>query len=250
MQPLSPPSRLAWLGQPNSRNKLAGVDAPASILDAGSRALLSDFDHQIAGSGGIASIKAQTMGSGNLRVTISGTAHPGRISRSGSGGAPIAPSFNDSPKLIKAGEVGLPHQDWQRAHLWGPGFGDEAAAGLWYARTEVNNILQNGITEGFVRDLATQAEAAGGSVSVTVSGERYSPDEVPAAHRGGEFLKEIQYQVTVRDAGGNEVSSHRMEFGLTPPPDGRFQNWEADETSRRYLDPLMSDRAAAADERR
>jgi hypothetical protein len=114
---------------------------------------------------------------------------------------------------------------YARAHLWGPGFGDETAIGLMYASTQVNNFMQSlgrvrGI-EGYLRELATIARALGGSSTVQVTGESFRdpPPGVPG-RLNVPVLKMVVYQVTIRAPDGR-TQSGRAYLDIAPPkPNG------------------------------
>jgi hypothetical protein len=98
-------------------------------------------------------------------VTVEGRLLEGFADR-----AKNAPNFNKTSKaggsLFTAEELGLKSADWEWAHLWGPGFGDEAAAGIMLAPRGVNQIAQNRGIEGYMRELGKRARAARGDVRV------------------------------------------------------------------------------------
>ena len=64
-----------------------------------------------------------------------------------------APNYNAETlwATLRATHPELQLGDWQAAHLWGPGFGDEAAAGMMLAPNDVNQIWQNQKVESFLR---------------------------------------------------------------------------------------------------
>lgn len=219
--------------------KLPGVIAPDSVMSAETREVLgvaNEVDQKIAGTGGIQSVEADRMQGGELRITINGTVQESIGSD--------APRFNNSSKLMRAHEVGLSHEDWERAHVWGPGFGDEAAAGIFFASEEVNQLLQNRVAEDYIRTLASEASDRGGSVQLEVSAVRWNASDLPDAHRGGDFLKSISYKIDVEGADGPK--GLRVEFSVKPPPDGGLESFDCDAQSRpvieAYIEELQSDR--------
>ncbi len=214
--------------------KLPGVIAPDSVMSAETRQVLgvaNELDQKIAGTGGIQTITADRMQTGELRVTISGTVQESIGSD--------APRFNSSSKLLRADEVGLSGDEWERAHMWGPGFGDEAAAGIWYASEEVNQLLQNRVSEDFIRDLASQAAERGQTVNLEVTAERWSASDLPDAHRGGDFLKSISYKINVE--GPDSPGDMRIEFSLNPPPDGSLEGFDCDDQSRPVIEAYVDE---------
>jgi hypothetical protein len=105
-------------------------------------------------------------------------------------------------------EVGL--SGWDRAHLWGPIFGDEAAAGILYARAGFNRGVQLRL-EQVLRSLR-QDVAGGGEVLVTATNRSF-----PQSVAGGRVLAELKYEFTVRLAGGQTGRRITVEFTLEPP---------------------------------
>jgi hypothetical protein len=86
-----------------------------------------------------------------------------------------APNYNENQvwKDLRD-EMGL--KGYEAAHLWGPGFGDEAAAGMMLAPHDVNQIWQNHGAESFLRGLADQAREVGGQVRVTARATSHGRD--------------------------------------------------------------------------
>jgi hypothetical protein len=108
---------------------------------------LDNFDRRTAGAGGIDSIaflKEPGDPESRYSVKITGKLQEGLYR--GAGKAPAgkikAPNFNRSGKLISNKEAGL-DSNWENLHLWGPGFGDEAAAGMMKGPKKVNQWYQN-----------------------------------------------------------------------------------------------------------
>ena len=113
-------------------------------------------------------------------------------------------------------EHGLP--DYQGAHLWGPGFGDEAAAEIMLAPRDVNLIWQSGRAEKFLReDLPDMAQAASRHFgSPSRSRLRAVAPSHPGTVAGGAALKEVQYTFSIA-ADGQEVvlEKHRITGRIT-----------------------------------
>ena len=143
-----------WAETLKANPKARARIAPDFIMDAATRARLPDFEQKIAGTGGIESITAREMpAEGGLVVTIIGMILPKRLARKTKDVTKTrraAPEFNSSDKLFSNTEAGL-SKDWQRLHLWGPGFGDEAAAGMMWGPREVNHVWQNESVETYIR---------------------------------------------------------------------------------------------------
>ncbi|MCE7004734.1 polymorphic toxin type 4 domain-containing protein [Kibdelosporangium philippinense] len=103
-------------------------------------------------------------------------------------------------------QVGLP--DYQRAHMWGPGFGDELADGIMMAHRDVNLKLQNSSIERAIRELHTIAQAQGCRVVVSV--EVTSHPRVP-----GEpvLLAEAHYRVSLQAPDGTIRPAFEADIG-------------------------------------
>jgi hypothetical protein len=183
---------------------------------------LADFERQTAGTGGIRSVKKGPNFNSRFSVTIEGeikdpmfrgkgTPPPGQIK---------APDYNLSSSLVSPAEMGLTPADWQQSHLWGPGFGDEAAAGLMTAPTEMNQLFQNRGAEGLIRELYQEVKPAGGRVQVKATATAWdlpTPGGWKPPGFQGEFLKEVEYRVHVELPGGAS-KDYVISIETKPPP--------------------------------
>jgi hypothetical protein len=208
--------------------------APDFILDPDSRARLPDFERQIAGTGGIEKITARDSApeeGGGLAVTIEGVVMPGRLSRSKKGVTAKrrrAPDFNRSDKLFSNKEAGLSRL-WQRLHLWGPGFGDEAAAGMMWGPRDVNLVWQNQSIETRIRDLASLTERYGGRTRVkatAIAWENPTPGGFRAP-QGENFLKRVEYEITLQRPGRPDTTI-RVTLDISEPPNGGIKSFDID----------------------
>ena len=172
---------------------------------------------ETAGTGGIRQVSTQTGPDGVVTAGVQGEIRTG-IGRQDMENA--LPRSGALPGLAANYLKG-----YARAHLWGPGFGDETAIGLMYASTHVNNFMQSlgrvrGI-EGRLRELAAISRSLGGSTNVTVTGESY-PDPPPGVpgRLDVPVLKVVVYQVTIRAPDGR-TDSGRGSIHVDPPrPNG------------------------------
>ncbi|MFK7835958.1 MAG: polymorphic toxin type 4 domain-containing protein [Sulfitobacter sp.] len=154
------------------------------IKDSDSRKLLNQifqFGDEVGGTGAIEDIRAKVLPEGGESVALLMEPLPNRMTRAAKGklqpGQSKAPDFNRqvSPAIGeldlmvdgKPLEVVDPHTGevtrvvlsgkeggWNRLHLVGPGFGDEAGAGLALGPYEVNHKYQNSGIEKLIRELA------------------------------------------------------------------------------------------------
>ncbi len=184
-------------------------EAPEMILDPDTRRLLPDFEHRIAGTGGIERIRAREVPlEGRMSVTIEGEILPRRLTRRAEDVSDTrrrAPDFNTNRANLFTPEEAFPNltraqrAEWQRLHLWGPGFGDEAAAGMMWGPRNVNLRWQNDSVERYIRDLAVMAQENGARTrlrATAISWENPTPGGWMAP-QGEHFLKRAQYEVTI-----------------------------------------------------
>jgi hypothetical protein len=210
-----------WAAPLQARAGARARMAPDMILDPSSRALLPDFEHQIAGTGGIDRIIARATPEGRLAVTIEGEILPGRLTRRPTAVSPTrrrAPDFNRSGSLFSRTEAGL-GPNWERLHLWGPGFGDEAAAGMMWGPRSMNQVWQNQGIEAYVRELAGLAQRNGGRTRVratAISWENPTPRGF-SAPQGEHFLKRVEYDITVTRP-GQPNTTLRVTIDVPEPP--------------------------------
>ena len=90
--------------------------------------------------------------------------------------------------------------NYEAAHVVGPGFGDEAAAGMMWAPRDVNQKMQNGFAEKFARDLEKTVKPLGGTVETRVSVVPFDADVLRARGLPGDakFLEHAEYRITVK----------------------------------------------------
>jgi hypothetical protein len=181
-----------------------------------------NFDRQTAGTGGIKSITFAKDPEGSYGVRIRGELQEGLYR--GKGRAPRgktkAPNYNRSGTFVSNREAGL-NSDWENAHLWGPGFGDEAAAGMMKAPKSVNQWYQNEGIEGYARDLR---KAAGPGAKVEVDARAVAHDlhgQEWQPKMQVDFLKRAEYNITVTAKG--KTSSVRVTIDVAPPPGAKVQ---------------------------
>jgi putative RNase toxin 4 of polymorphic toxin system len=120
----------------------------------------------------------------------------------------------DAPGYEKYNEPGSAYglDDYQRAHMYGPGFGDEVADGIMLAHKDVNLKLQNGAIEKAIRMLGRLAREEGGAVIVDV-GVKSHP-RVPGQPL---LLRSAEYKVSFRRPDGTVVEAFEAnidEIGL------------------------------------
>ena len=136
----------------------------------------------------------------------------------------LAPNYNDgfSPK---GSELGL--KDYEACHVWGPGLGDESAAGLMLAPKKFNTGIQ-GQAEKAVARLAAALTGNGIDIRVRVVAESFPRGEVDSKYqKGAEFLKHVTYRIhgsiDPKPAKSDEAKNIREILGIDPT-----EAWSAD----------------------
>lgn len=162
------------------------------------------LNRETARRGGIRRISVRRMADGTPEYEIQGVLLTPIRPRS------AAPNYN---RMLSTGrEIGLP--DYELAHLWGPGFGDEAWDGMMYAPRVVNQEWQNRGIEERLRDLQTLAGPRGVTIELTAK-SRAHPIRT---WRGHQLLREASYTFSGREAGRPAVWMGRVEILVGTPP--------------------------------
>ncbi|MBF9132057.1 hypothetical protein I0C86_24285, partial [Plantactinospora sp. S1510] len=172
------------------------------------------LDTRATTTGGIEKISTAVDHFGARTVVIEGKVLEGIKDR-----ALNAPNYNrESHWRDLRAELNVPN--YEAAHLWGPGFGDEAAAGIMLAPRDVNQIWQSKGVEAFVRDLANEARVHGGALRLTATATSHGSEV-----RGGDaLLAQVTYRFTVVDRTGNPVDAKQVTLSVDPPPSGRVHD--------------------------
>ncbi|MBH0053126.1 MULTISPECIES: polymorphic toxin type 4 domain-containing protein [unclassified Salinibacterium] len=183
-----------------SRDLAASVTARGGVIMSG----------QTAGTNGISNIHGARDANGATVYVVEG-----EIFKS----VPRAEAPNYQNRLESARRVGLP--GYERAHLWGPGFGDEAADGIMYAPRGVNQILQNLGVEGVIRQSAEQARAMGGRLLVEARAVSHPPGArgLPPGFVG-DALARVEYHVVLEFPDGTRQPQYTV--GIDVDTQGRF----------------------------
>jgi hypothetical protein len=168
--------------------------------------VLGGADPRTARRGGIEKIEQFINDNNENVVVIEGRLLKGMNRKS-------APNYNRDPEwTIHRAEQGL--EGWQAAHLWGPGFGDEAAAGMFLSTFDMNQLWQNPGIEGFLRNLRRLAARQGGIVRLRATATSYARTQY-----GGVALKDVKYEFSV--VTGSKVKPlAKVEIHADPPPGG------------------------------
>jgi hypothetical protein len=159
-------------------------------------------------TGGIERMSSRLLSGNRLSITIEG-----RILE------PMErPAYGYNDMFNDVNPVGRP-EGYVAAHLWGPGFGDEAYAGIMYAPVQVNNVLQSsgnvrGI-ERWIQVAAAEVRALGGELHVRARADAY-PKANP---RDPLILQSVTYEVAAQFPDGS-VQRRTISVEVTAPPNG------------------------------
>jgi hypothetical protein len=147
----------------------------------------------------------------------------------------IAPNFNlGMPPLNSIpAAVRTYVQNYQWAHLWGRGFGDEAIQGLMLASPHVNQRLQSrgpirGVEQSLAR-LGRYVRAAGGHVYLEAAADSFAdpPPGVPSPI-GQPLLRRVEYKVLVQESSGRKEKGFATIRCEAPVPGGAGGSGEAE----------------------
>lgn len=212
----------------NTSNK-SSIPAPDSVMDENARNILGhdSLNEEFAGTGGIEKISATKAEDGSVGVTIEGELLPHRLQRDGKKSLEPdqtrAPNYNDKmSKQSPIKDLGFADPDaWDRCHLWGPGFGDEAMAGMMLGPKKFNVDWQSSGIEGHLRDLAAQiAPHRADDLRLTVAAKAESwGTPTPGGFKtatGERLLKRVEYDITLKTPEGSFHT--RVTIDIDPDP--------------------------------
>jgi hypothetical protein len=132
-----------------------------------------------------------------------------------------APEFNTLHRIkMSSEEVTKRYPNiyhFEMGHLWGPGFCDEAFAGMMWVPYEVNQYLQNRGIEERIRELYEDTKH-GSEVTIMASVESWNEENIIT-----EFAKEIGYRVTV-DGPGNYHEFYEINIEMAAPGSPKVEN--------------------------
>lgn len=137
-------------------------------------------------------------------------------------------------------------ETYEKAHLWGHGFGDEARDGIMYAPREFNQFWQNKGVEEWIRQCREVANRRGGNLVLRARARSYSPrllkEKALASGKQTKkrinqnadehVLKEVVYELLIEspDKPGVLQPFQRLEFEIPAP-------WEKDVPIKFPFDP-------------
>jgi hypothetical protein len=134
----------------------------------------------------------------------------------------LAPNYNRQAvwRNLRKLHPELKIDTWQAAHLWGPGFGDEAAAGMMLAPDEVNLIWQNQKAEQFLRELRDIAAQQGLEVHVRAAARSHPRDFAGGA--GDALMQSVQYDFSLAEPGATPTFTAAGRVRLPGEPFGQI----------------------------
>ncbi len=189
----------------------------------GDASQLTDFERRTAftegrvPTPGVQRITIRRTPGGIYGVSLEGVVRPppgGRLANFNS-----RRSFLFSPR-----EVGLPNpHQWQQLHLWGPGFGDEAAAGLWLGPRSVNLRWQNDRIESMIRQASQLTNSRNGTLQLLARAEA---QEFASPVGLVPFLRTAEYDLVQRIP-GERTRSLLIHIEVAPPPSPRIVTFDA-----------------------
>lgn len=159
-----------------------------------------------AGTGGIRRIHAPIRHSdGSMEYCVEGYVLPKATARR---------EFEDAlPNPSSIIYNGIAIGGYDRAHLWGAGFGDEAAEGIMYAPSTINKSLQGRI-ERRLREDFQPIEARGETHQVYLVATAISH---PVSPSGVEVLHQAIYKFHLEGPGGVRSSATIVSVEIDPP---------------------------------
>lgn len=181
----------------HSRTTAAGVVVTSKTMN---------LSGDTAGTGGILSIRGERGSDGTTAIEIKGELQP-PLPRN------LAPNYNDD--ALKASDLAdATVAGYEAAHLWGPGYGDEARDGIMLAPREVNQWLQNEGIESRLRELK-QLAGPGATVLVTARAESHPTNTT----RGHQFLKHVSYRFAIQIPGERRPREvGQVDIDVPAPP--------------------------------
>jgi hypothetical protein len=181
--------------------------------------ILTAFDRQTARTNGIRAITAGRSSRGRFEVTVEGFLLEPLYRKHGPlpAGRVRAPNFNGVFRTKQNADDlrgRYPAIDqYQMSHLWGPGFGDETPAGMMWAPTAINQVMQNRYVEDFMREYYRKSCVMGAPVTVRASVVARDWKDNPA-----DFLRYAEYEVSRGVDGGYDAQVIRLEAPLPGVP--------------------------------
>jgi hypothetical protein len=112
--------------------------------------------------------------------------------------------------------MSVPLEGWERDHLWGPRWGDEAAAGIGHSPSDVNQLWQNHGIETELDGLRDRATELGGSI--VVDAERISQPRNLEGGAWGDCVSQLTYKVYAESPKGELTELGLVVISVDPPP--------------------------------
>lgn len=195
--------------------------------------------YETARTGGIREISGHVNPDYTVEVDVRGFIHDSLPSdRPDPVHGDLAPRFESLlPRSASQIEVnGVSLANYEAAHLWGPGFGDEARDGIMWAPRELNQRIQRLGVEWRIRELHAALAPHGGRVHVRAIARSHPLTEMRGTRIGELVLREVEYEVSVIAPEGGDpvpvfsalIQVDRPEAGgrVSFPPPTRLSGWQ------------------------
>ena len=185
--------------------------------------LRDKLQRHTARTGGIIEVVGQHLSAdgGALSVRIRGVILDALPDRGKPGGAPsynkkqgwFGRAASDVSVKDYGGDVEVSLKGYQKSHLWGPRWGDEAADGMMYAPPDFNMKLV-GTVEAKVEILRDQTAAQGGFVEVVATNTGFGPSRQVGLRQGENLLQRAEYEIRVSIPGRTDGLEMVMRIAL------------------------------------
>ena len=200
--------------------RAVGQTADGSPIYPGNLALT----RETAGTGGIyvSSIKGGSGGpasNGTIAVEMSGELKPPIPRKNAPNYNSLGPTIKSLGPEVNGPPSGLSTAGYEKAHLWGPGFGDEARDGIMLAPRDVNQVFQNQKMEEALRTLQDQVRAQHGDdakVLVTARATSHPTNTTPPINEP--VLAHVEYVFSVQKAGEEPKALATVHIDVDKPP--------------------------------
>ena len=186
---------------------------------------------ETARTGGIRTVSGTRLRpDGAIEVEINGYIQEPLPSHTGSGPRPpdTAPRYESRlPRRANQMEVnGVSLRNYQASHLWGPGFGDEARAGIMWAPGLFNQRWLNLGVEDLIREMDVALALDGrGRVWVRAIAQSHPPSRMAGTRARELILRRVEYIVSVSDgADGPLHDVFSLAIDIDPPELGGTVN--------------------------
>ena len=169
-------------------------------------------------TGAIQEMRALILPNKQVRFDIAGEVKPSISPIRGEKGMDFKDELPSPSKKLYNGHS---LKGYERAHLWGHGFGDEAKLGLMYAPKALNQEVQNFGFEKFIRELQVLSQQEGRKVFCRCKAFSHPPKGKSLNAAKGELLiSEVFYEVVYEAKDGRKIVG-KFAASITEPPESK-----------------------------